>query len=88
MLVAPVTVGDGAYTAAGSIITEDVPPGALGIARAQQRNVDGWVERRRPGTKAADAASAARLSAESPPDATSSGAESAPRNATGNTADD
>ena len=35
-LVAPVTVGDGAWTAAGSVITEDVPPGALGIARARQ----------------------------------------------------
>jgi bifunctional UDP-N-acetylglucosamine pyrophosphorylase/glucosamine-1-phosphate N-acetyltransferase len=60
MLVAPVTVGDGAYTAAGSVITEDVPPGALGVARAQQHNIDGWVERKRPGTKAADAAAAAR----------------------------
>jgi bifunctional UDP-N-acetylglucosamine pyrophosphorylase/glucosamine-1-phosphate N-acetyltransferase len=64
MLVAPVTLGDGAYTAAGSVITEDVPAGALGIGRAHQRNVDGWVERRRPGTKAADAAAAARLSDE------------------------
>ena len=59
MLVAPVTVGDGAYTAAGSVITEDVPPGALGVGRAQQRNIEGWVQRRRPGTKAADAAAAA-----------------------------
>ncbi len=59
MLVAPVTVGDGAYTAAGSVITQDVPPGALGVGRAQQRNVEGWVQRRRPGTKAADAAAAA-----------------------------
>jgi bifunctional UDP-N-acetylglucosamine pyrophosphorylase/glucosamine-1-phosphate N-acetyltransferase len=56
MLVAPVTVGDGAYTAAGSVITKDVPPGALGVGRAQQRNVEGWVERRRPGTDAAQAA--------------------------------
>ena len=43
MLVAPVTVGDGAYTAAGSVITTDVPPGALGVGRAPQRNIDGWV---------------------------------------------
>ena len=43
MFVAPVEVGDGAYTAAGSVITEDVPPGALGVARARQRNVAGWV---------------------------------------------
>jgi bifunctional UDP-N-acetylglucosamine pyrophosphorylase/glucosamine-1-phosphate N-acetyltransferase len=59
MLVAPVTVGDGAYTAAGSVITEDVPPGAMAVARARQRNVAGWVERRRPGTAAAEAARAA-----------------------------
>jgi bifunctional UDP-N-acetylglucosamine pyrophosphorylase / glucosamine-1-phosphate N-acetyltransferase len=59
MLVAPVTVGDGAYTAAGSVITQDVPPGAMGVARATQRNVAGWVRRRRPGTAAARAAEAA-----------------------------
>lgn len=59
MLVAPLTIGDGAYTAAGSVITEDVPPGALAIGRARQRNVDGWVARRRAGTRAADAAAAA-----------------------------
>ena len=53
ILVAPVTVGDGAYTAAGSVITEDVPPGALGVARGRQHNSEGWVERRRPGTRAA-----------------------------------
>lgn len=56
MLVAPVTVGDGAYTAAGSVITEDVPPGAIGVARSKQRNVLGWVLRKRPGTKSANAA--------------------------------
>ncbi len=43
MLVAPVTIGDGAYTAAGSVITEDVPPGALGLGRARQRTIEGWV---------------------------------------------
>jgi bifunctional UDP-N-acetylglucosamine pyrophosphorylase/glucosamine-1-phosphate N-acetyltransferase len=47
MLVAPVSVGDGAYTAAGSVITDDVPPGALGIARARQKNLEGYVERRK-----------------------------------------
>jgi bifunctional UDP-N-acetylglucosamine pyrophosphorylase/glucosamine-1-phosphate N-acetyltransferase len=47
MLVAPVSVGDGAYTAAGSVITEDVPPGALGVGRAKQRNIEGWVARKR-----------------------------------------
>jgi len=43
--VAPVTVGDGAYTAAGSVVTEDVPPGALAVARSRQRNVEGYAER-------------------------------------------
>jgi bifunctional UDP-N-acetylglucosamine pyrophosphorylase/glucosamine-1-phosphate N-acetyltransferase len=56
MFVAPVTVGDGAYTAAGSVIVQDVPPGAMGVARAHQRNVAGWVVRKRPGTPAAEAA--------------------------------
>jgi bifunctional UDP-N-acetylglucosamine pyrophosphorylase / glucosamine-1-phosphate N-acetyltransferase len=45
-LVAPVSLGDGAYTGAGSVITDDVPPGALGIARGRQRNVEGYAERR------------------------------------------
>jgi bifunctional UDP-N-acetylglucosamine pyrophosphorylase/glucosamine-1-phosphate N-acetyltransferase len=52
--VAPVTVGDGAFTAANSAITEDIPPGALGIARARQTNIEDYAERRRkrdaPGT--------------------------------------
>jgi len=48
-LVAPVEVGDGAYTGAGSVITEDVPPGALGMARERQRNIEGYAERRRDG---------------------------------------
>jgi bifunctional UDP-N-acetylglucosamine pyrophosphorylase / glucosamine-1-phosphate N-acetyltransferase len=45
-LVAPVSVGDDAYTGAGSVITEDVPPGALGIARERQSNVEGYAKRR------------------------------------------
>jgi bifunctional UDP-N-acetylglucosamine pyrophosphorylase/glucosamine-1-phosphate N-acetyltransferase len=45
-LIAPVRVGEQAYVAAGSTVTHDVPPGALGVARARQRNVEGWRERR------------------------------------------
>jgi bifunctional UDP-N-acetylglucosamine pyrophosphorylase / glucosamine-1-phosphate N-acetyltransferase len=60
VLVAPLTVGDGAYTAAGSAITEDVPPGGLGIARGRQHNSDGWVEKNRAGTRSAETASRAR----------------------------
>jgi bifunctional UDP-N-acetylglucosamine pyrophosphorylase / glucosamine-1-phosphate N-acetyltransferase len=47
MFVAPVSLGDGAYTGAGSVITEDVPPGSLGIARARQKNIEGYSERRK-----------------------------------------
>ncbi|GLX98793.1 bifunctional UDP-N-acetylglucosamine diphosphorylase/glucosamine-1-phosphate N-acetyltransferase GlmU [Herbidospora sp. NBRC 101105] len=56
MLVAPLTIGDGAYTAAGSVIVNDVPPGAMAVARGRQRNVEGWVIRRRSGSKSAEAA--------------------------------
>jgi bifunctional UDP-N-acetylglucosamine pyrophosphorylase/glucosamine-1-phosphate N-acetyltransferase len=47
MLVAPVTVGEGAITAAGSTIGHDVPAGALAVERSEQKNVEGWAERRR-----------------------------------------
>src|SRR4030095_192784 len=54
VLIAPVEIGPGAYVAAGSAIGEDVPAGNLGVTRAQQRNVEGWTERRRPGTGSAE----------------------------------
>ena len=47
MFVAPVTLGDNAATAAGSVITESVPEGALGVGRARQRNIEGWASRRK-----------------------------------------
>jgi bifunctional UDP-N-acetylglucosamine pyrophosphorylase / glucosamine-1-phosphate N-acetyltransferase len=60
VLVAPVTVGDGAYTAAGSVIVDEVPAGELGVGRARQRNIPGWVAKRRAGTSSAAAAARAR----------------------------
>jgi bifunctional UDP-N-acetylglucosamine pyrophosphorylase/glucosamine-1-phosphate N-acetyltransferase len=56
VLIAPVEIGPGAFVAAGSAIQKDVPAGNLGVTRAPQRNVEGWTERKRPGTASADAA--------------------------------
>ncbi len=56
MLVAPVRIGDGAYTAAGSVITEDVAAGELALGRARQRNIAGWVLAHRAGSSSAKAA--------------------------------
>jgi bifunctional UDP-N-acetylglucosamine pyrophosphorylase / glucosamine-1-phosphate N-acetyltransferase len=56
MYVAPVTVGDGAYSGAGTVIRKDVPAGALAINVAPQRNLEGWTLAKRPGTPAAEAA--------------------------------
>lgn len=61
MYVAPVTVGDGAYSGAGTVIRKDVPAGALAINVAPQRNIEGWVLQNRAGTAAARAAAAASL---------------------------
>jgi bifunctional UDP-N-acetylglucosamine pyrophosphorylase/glucosamine-1-phosphate N-acetyltransferase len=47
VFVAPVTIGDGAWTAAGSVITDDIPPDALGVARAKQTNIEGYGRRKR-----------------------------------------
>ncbi|MFG1914288.1 bifunctional UDP-N-acetylglucosamine diphosphorylase/glucosamine-1-phosphate N-acetyltransferase GlmU [Micromonospora sp. NPDC048898] len=63
-LIAPVEVGAGAYVAAGSAIAQDVPPGALGVTRSPQRNIEGWVARKRAGTISAAAAERAVRGAE------------------------
>jgi bifunctional UDP-N-acetylglucosamine pyrophosphorylase / glucosamine-1-phosphate N-acetyltransferase len=57
--VAPLHVGDGAYTGAGTVLRDDVPPGALAVSGGPQRNIEGWVEKNRPGTSSAEAARAA-----------------------------
>jgi len=57
--IAPVTIGDGAVTGGGTVIRQDVPPGALAVSAGPQRIIEGWVERRRPGTPSAEAAAAA-----------------------------
>ncbi len=60
MFVAPVTVGDGAYTGAGTVLRDDVPPGALAVSAGPQRNIENWVQRKRPGSAAAQAAEKAQ----------------------------
>ncbi|MBO7690527.1 MAG: bifunctional UDP-N-acetylglucosamine diphosphorylase/glucosamine-1-phosphate N-acetyltransferase GlmU, partial [Clostridia bacterium] len=47
-LVAPVTLGNYVYTAAGSVVTEDVPDGDLAVARSRQKNLEGWVTKNKP----------------------------------------
>jgi bifunctional UDP-N-acetylglucosamine pyrophosphorylase / glucosamine-1-phosphate N-acetyltransferase len=68
MFVAPVTVGDGAYTGAGTVVRADVPPGALAVSAGPQRNIENWVQRRRPGSAAAEAAEKAAQHPTPPPD--------------------
>jgi bifunctional UDP-N-acetylglucosamine pyrophosphorylase/glucosamine-1-phosphate N-acetyltransferase len=59
VFVAPVRIGDGAYTGAGTVVRKDVPAGALAITAASHRHLDRWVAANRPGTAAAEAAKAA-----------------------------
>lgn len=59
VFVAPVVIGDGAYTGAGAVVREDVPAGALGLSVAPQRIIDGWTAAKRPGTPSAEAAATA-----------------------------
>ena len=56
VFVAPVRIGDGAYTGAGTVVRKDVPAGSLALNVAPQRNIEGWVASKRPGTDAAKAA--------------------------------
>ncbi|NPC97975.1 bifunctional UDP-N-acetylglucosamine diphosphorylase/glucosamine-1-phosphate N-acetyltransferase GlmU [Nocardioides sp. zg-DK7169] len=63
--VAPVEIGDGAATGAGTVVRRDVAPGALAVSAGEQRSIEGWAERRRPGTAQAGAARAAREAEES-----------------------
>ncbi|MBK0422520.1 bifunctional UDP-N-acetylglucosamine diphosphorylase/glucosamine-1-phosphate N-acetyltransferase GlmU [Leucobacter sp. CSA2] len=65
VLIAPVTIEDGTYTAAGTVIRKNVPSGSLALNVAPQRNIEGWVVENRPGTSSAEAASRAQ-SAEAP----------------------
>lgn len=57
VFVAPITIGDGAYTAAGTVVRKNVAPGELGMNIAPQRSIADWVIQKRPGTKSAEAAS-------------------------------
>ena len=56
VFVAPVEIGDGAYTGAGAVVRKNVPAGALALSVAPQRNTEGWTLEKRPGTPSADAA--------------------------------
>ena len=60
MFVAPVTVGDGAYTGAGTVLRDDVPPGALAVSAGEQRVIEDWVLHNRPDSDSARAARRAR----------------------------
>ena len=68
MFVAPVTVGDGAYTGAGTVLREDVPPGALAVSAGQQRIIEDWVLHNRPGSDSARAAAEALAEPAEPAD--------------------
>ncbi len=66
MFVAPVTVGDGAYTGAGTVLREDVPPGALAVSSGRQRVIEDWVLRNRPDSDSARAATRAKAESGDP----------------------
>ncbi|QNN55046.1 bifunctional UDP-N-acetylglucosamine diphosphorylase/glucosamine-1-phosphate N-acetyltransferase GlmU [Nocardioides mesophilus] len=65
--VAPVRIGDGAVTGGGTVVRRDVPPGALAVSAGQQRHLEEWVLRKRPGSAAAEAAAAALATGDGEP---------------------
>jgi bifunctional UDP-N-acetylglucosamine pyrophosphorylase/glucosamine-1-phosphate N-acetyltransferase len=67
VLIAPAKLGDGAFVAAGSAVSGPVGPGELAVARGRQRNIAGYVERKRPDSKAAKAAARAKAAEEGTP---------------------
>ena len=67
VFVAPVQVGDGAYSGAGAVIRKDVPPGALVVSQAPQQTVEGWVSANRPGSASAALADSAGARAAATP---------------------
>jgi bifunctional UDP-N-acetylglucosamine pyrophosphorylase/glucosamine-1-phosphate N-acetyltransferase len=74
VLVAPASIADGAYVAAGSAVTEPIGAGEIAVARGKQRNIRGWVARKRAGTKTAKAAEAAQAAAQTAVDQTQAAA--------------
>jgi bifunctional UDP-N-acetylglucosamine pyrophosphorylase/glucosamine-1-phosphate N-acetyltransferase len=71
--VAPVRIGDGASTGGGTVVRRNVPPGALAVSTGPQRHIEGWVQRKRPGSASAEAAEAARDAPSPTEDTTSEG---------------
>jgi bifunctional UDP-N-acetylglucosamine pyrophosphorylase/glucosamine-1-phosphate N-acetyltransferase len=65
VFVAPVRIGDGAITGAGTVVRKDVPPGALAVSAGDQRHLEGWVARKRPDSAGAQAAEAPDAGADS-----------------------
>ena len=62
--VAPAIVGDGAGTGGGTVVRGEIPPGALALSAGPMRIIDGWAQRKRPGTPQAEAAEAAQKAAQ------------------------
>jgi bifunctional UDP-N-acetylglucosamine pyrophosphorylase/glucosamine-1-phosphate N-acetyltransferase len=83
VLVAPASIADGAYVAAGSAVTEPIGAGEIAVARGKQRNIRGWVARKRAGTKTAKAAEAAQAAAQTAVDQTQAAAHAGKLSDTG-----